>query len=72
MESVTKRPNHDQCITSDVGKKKQSGADTRQWLTERSIDANGCQWVRSFFSHCDQAEAARIQRIRQQCSIGFS
>ena len=59
MESVTKRPNHDQCITSDVGKKKQSGADTRQWLTERSIDANGCQWVRSFFSHCDQAEAAR-------------
>jgi hypothetical protein len=39
MESVTKRPNHDQCITRDVGKKKQSGADTRQWLTERSIDA---------------------------------
>jgi hypothetical protein len=25
----------------------------------RAIDANGSQWVRSFFSHCDQAEAVR-------------
>jgi hypothetical protein len=59
MESVTKHPNHDQCITRDEGKKKQRGADTRQLLTGRAIDANGCQWVRSFFSHCDQAEAVR-------------
>jgi hypothetical protein len=54
MESVTKRPNHYQCFTRDEGKKKQRDADTSQWLTKRAINANGCQWVRSFFSHCAQ------------------
>jgi hypothetical protein len=44
MESVTKRPNHDQCITRDEGKKKQRGADTRQGLwgaPSARKDANG-------------------------------
>ncbi len=55
---MAKRPNRCQGFGRNEGQEEQCGADTCQCLTGRADGANRSPRHRSFFFHCEQAEAA--------------